>query len=306
MTGKATLFAIQQFSTDDGPGIRTTLFFKGCPLRCAWCHNPEGLSPHPQLMWHDARCTGARACLSICPERALELTPRGVYVDRNRCTACGQCADVCPTAALEVIGNDWNAQELRNELLKDRVFYETSGGGITLSGGEPMQQADWLGEFLPRLKAERLHIALDTCGLAAWDRYEGVLPYVDLVLFDLKIVDAARHQAATGVSNALILENARRLSARGVPLWIRTPVIPNYTADLENIRALAQFIREHLPRVERWDLLAYTNLGKPKYHRLDLPYALEETPLFTKAEMETVWQSAVEIVPVARWSGATR
>ena len=192
------------------------------------------------------------------------------------------------------------------ELLKDQVFYETSGGGITFSGGEPMMQTDFLGEVLPRCKAAGLHVALDTCGAVAWERYERILPWVDLVLLDLKLMDPERHTAATGVSNSLILENARRIAARGLPMWIRTPVIPGYTNGVDNIRAIGRFIRDALPTVARWDLLAYTNLGKPKYHRLDLPYALEEALLLTSAEMETIWQAAMELTPAARWSGATR
>ena len=149
-------------------------------------------------------------------------------------------------------------------------------------------------------------MALDTCGTVSWERYEQVLPWVDMVLLDLKIMDAERHQQATGVSNHIILENARRLAETGVVMWIRTPIVPRYTQDDENVQAIGEFIRNYLPNVERWDLLAYTNLGKPKYHRLEIPYSLEETPLLTSEEMESAWRVACELVPAAKWSGITR
>ncbi len=299
-------FSIQRFSTDDGPGLRTTVFMKGCPLRCAWCHTPEGIAPHPELVWHDVRCIGARGCLSVCDESALELSSGGMRIDRGSCTVCARCAEACPSGALEIIGRAWSADDLMTELLKDRVFFETSGGGITFSGGEPIQQFEFLCQVLPRCKSAGLQVALDTCGLAAWERYERVLPYVDLVLFDLKLMDSDQHRSATGASNVLILDNARRMAERGTRLWVRTPVIPGYTDSEENITSIACFIREHLPAVERWDLLAYTNLGQPKYHRLDLSYALEDARLYTRTEMEAIWQTAAGLVPLAKWSGATR
>ena len=299
-------FNVQRFSTEDGPGIRTTVFMKGCPLRCAWCHNPEGLSPKPELVWYDVRCIAARDCLTACPEQALALTPQGMQIDRKRCTACGACVQACPAAALEIIGRRWTPAGLLAELVKDRPFYETSGGGITVSGGEPLLQADFLAALLPACREAGLPVALDTCGAPPWERYERLLPWVDLVLYDLKIMDAERHRQATGVANEGILANARRLAERGVPMWVRTPVIPGYTDEPENILAIAHFIRDLLPTVERWDLLAYTNLGRPKYHRLGRPYALESAPLLPRAQMEALWRAAAELVPAARWSGATR
>jgi pyruvate formate lyase activating enzyme len=301
-----TTFNVQRFSTEDGPGIRTTVFFKGCPLRCAWCHNPEGISPRPELMWYDVRCIGARDCLDACPAAALDLTSQGMVIDRQRCDACGACAEVCPAAALEVIGRTWTPEELFAEVKKDAVFFETSGGGVTLSGGEPMMQAGFVGALAGLCREAGFHLALDTCGASSWVRYEEILPLVDLVLYDLKIYDPDCHQAGTGVDNCTILENARRIAAAGYPIWIRTPIIPGYTADPANIAALADFIAAELPTLERWDLLAYTNLGQPKYRRLDRPYALQGVPLMERAEMQALHTVAVERVPLAVWSGATR
>jgi pyruvate formate lyase activating enzyme len=299
-------FNVQRFSTEDGPGIRTTVFLKGCPLHCAWCHNPEGISPRPELMWYQTRCIGVRDCLGACPLKALDLTPQGMRVDRERCDACGACTQACPAGALEVIGREWTPEALLAEIRKDAIFYETSGGGVTLSGGEPLVQAGFVHRLGRLVRDAGFHLALDTCGAVAWERYAALLPCVDLVLYDIKLFDPDHHQTSTGVDNATILDNARRFSASGVAMWIRTPVIPGYTADAANIAAIGDFIATELPTVERWDLLAYSNLGQPKYHRLDRPYALEGAPMLGQDEMAALYAIATHRVPVAAWSGATR
>jgi len=310
-------FNVQRFSTEDGPGIRTTVFMKGCPLRCRWCHNPEGLSPQPQLVWYDVRCIGARRCLAACPAGALELTPAGMRIDRDRCLPAGQagsscdlCAGACPSGALEVIGRRWTPEELLSQVAKDTAFYETSGGGVTVSGGEPAMQPDFVEAFLRLCRESGIATALDTCGYADWSVYERLLPHVDLVLLDLKILDRERHRQATGVYPDRILANAVAIAERGVPMWVRTPVVPGYTDDEENIGALAAFIRSRLPTVQRWDLLAYTNLGVSKYRRLGLPYPLEDTQLPARHHMERLAAVAADgggprLGPVV-WSGAVR
>ncbi len=257
-------------------------------------------------MWHDVRCIGARECLGACPRNALTLTPQGMVIDRGACDLCGGCAEKCPASALEIIGKQWEAGKVFAELIKDRAFYEASEGGITFSGGEPMLQIEFLEAMLDSCRQAHLRVALDTCGAVAWERYARILDKVDLVLLDLKIMEASRHQVATGTTNDLILENAQRFADAGQPLWIRTPIIPGWTNDIQNVRAIGAFIHDHLPTVERWDLLAYTNLGRPKYARLGMDYRLADAPLLTSNEMEMLWQAAADIVPVARWSGATR
>jgi len=300
-------FNVQRFSTEDGPGIRTTVFMKGCPLRCRWCHNPEGLSPQPQLVWYDVRCIGARRCLAACPAGALELTPQGIRIDRERCLPCDLCAGACPSGALEVIGRRWTPDELLAQVEKDVAFYETSGGGVTVSGGEPAMQPDFVEAFLRLCHESGIATALDTCGYADWSVYERLLPHLDLVLYDLKILDRERHRQATGVYPDRILANAAAIAERGMPMWVRTPIVPGYTDDEENIGALAAFIRTRLPTVQRWDLLAYTNLGVAKYRRLGLPYPLEEAQLPLRHHMERLAAVAADGGgPAAVWSGAVR
>jgi len=306
-SGEALIFNIQRFSTEDGPGIRTTVFFKGCPLSCAWCHNPEGISPRPQLLWYATRCIGARDCLKACPENALTLTPGGMVIDRKRCNACGDCEEACPAAALEVVGKPWTVEALLTEVKKDEAFFRNSGGGVTLGGGEPMMQADFVEAFLRRCKAQGLSTALDTSGIAPWEKYERVLPHVDLILLDLKQMDADRHRKVTGVPLEPILENARRIGRTSTPLWVRTPVIPGYTDGPDNIRQAARFIAQHMPNAERYDLLAFNNLCTGQYERLGLRFPLRDTPLVRREEMESLRQAAEEAgAPNVHASGATR
>jgi pyruvate formate lyase activating enzyme len=300
-------FNLQRLSTEDGPGVRTTVFMKGCPLRCKWCPNPEGLSPQPELAWHDARCIGARECLKVCPEDALELALEGMRLDRKRCTMCGLCPQACPAGALEVVGREWTAEALYAEVAKDSAFYETSGGGVTVSGGEPVMQAEFVEAFLRLCQQRGIHTALDTSGHADWVIYERLLPVVDLVLYNLKLMGREQHRLATGVYPDRMLENARRIAQKGIPMWVRTPVVPGYTDDEDNIAGLAAYIRDELSTVERWDLLAYTNLGQPKYRRLSQLYPLEGAELPTRSKMERLHTVALGGgVDVAAWSGAVR
>jgi len=282
----ATVFNVQRFSTEDGPGIRTTVFFKGCPLRCTWCHNPEGIAREPQIMWYDVRCIGARDCLGACPEDALELTPGGMAIDREICSGCGACAEACPAAAMELIGKHWTREQLLEEVLRDSAFYENSGGGVTLSGGEPLLQHKFTTGFIEACSDAGLHVALDTSGYASPDIFEPAALAADMVLIDIKHTVQDRSLELTGVPIEPILRNARALGQMDKTVWVRTPVIPGATEDDENIRAISAFIAKNMPNCERYDILPYSNLCISKYDRLDIEFAHRETPLVSQERME--------------------
>ena len=309
----ALILHLQRLSTEDGPGIRTTVFFKGCPLRCTWCHNPESISPKPQVQWLEYRCLGCGACVEACPDGCLTRTEAGVVIDRARCTGCGTCAEVCPANAMELLGTRIGVEELVAEVCKDRAFFATSGGGVTVSGGEPTMQAGFVAAFLRRLKEQGISTALDTCGLTAAASLDQILPHTDIVLFDLKEMDPEKHVAFTGRPNRPILDAllfVRDHLAPGARLWIRTPLIPGATATPENLRGIGAFLADQLDgRVERWELCAFNNLCRDKYRRLGLDWRFAETPLLTIDELaalaECARQSGVRPEIVAA-TGSTR
>jgi len=296
---QATILEIVRMSTEDGPGIRTTVFFKGCTLKCAWCHNPESISIHAQLCWVGSRCIGCKTCLSVCKENALTLTEAGMEIDRTRCTGCGDCAEECPGTALELMGKSWQLDDLVAEVIKDRAYFETSNGGITISGGEPTMQAGFAGKFLKTLRGKGLHTALDTCGQCSRDALDQVLPYSAMVLFDIKLIDQQTHKKFTGHDNRRILDNllyvADYIRSHVYPaqMWIRTPMIPGATATPENISGIGKFIASHLDGVvSRWELCAFNNLCRDKYHRLDQRWAFEDESLLTQSFLDDLEDSA--------------
>ncbi len=227
---KGTIFNIQRYSIHDGPGIRTTVFFKGCPLRCLWCQNPESQTFQQELFFNRDRCTGCGRCLPACPEKAIEIVEGRSRTLRTLCNVCGACAEVCPEEARVLMGKVVSAKEVFAEVDKDAVFYERSGGGVTLSGGEPLAQPEFAIEILSLCKNAGIHTAIETCGHAPWETVERVLKVVDLVLYDLKHMDPVEHRKITGVSNALALENLKRVYREShLALSIRIPVIPGLT-----------------------------------------------------------------------------
>lgn len=306
MTAKGLITNIQRCSTEDGPGIRTTAFLKGCPLRCVWCHNIETINADPIIIWHSTRCIGDQACVRACPENALELTKDGMHIDRIRCNVCGTCVEVCPTTAMELMGHEWDAADLVDELARDAIFFETSNGGVTLSGGEPLYQPDFVVEVAEGLRKRGIHVALDTCGYYSESVLRRALPHFDLVLYDLKIMDSALHVKHTGVPNDRILKNAKIIAESGIPMWIRTPIIPGHTDSADNIRAIAEFIINNLPNVERYDLLAFNNMCIDKYALFDIMYPLKDAPLISKEVMEHLSLIAKDVgVKNVHWSGMT-
>lgn len=263
------IFDIKRYSINDGPGIRTTVFFKGCPLHCRWCHNPEGQSFLPEVMLRASRCLKKCSdCLAACPEGALSKSGAFPVLDRARCTACGECADVCPTQAVEIVGRRLSAVELWREIEKDRIFYDESGGGVTFSGGEPLSQPEFLDEVLGLCRERRVHTAVDTCGMAAAEVLESIAGSADLFLFDLKTMDEEKHIAFTGESNRLILDNLRRLTARGRKIVVRIPVVPGVNDDAENVRRTAAYLGT-LQGISEIRLLPYHRLGRGKSKGID-------------------------------------
>ncbi|MFW6101328.1 MAG: glycyl-radical enzyme activating protein, partial [Bacteroidota bacterium] len=261
---KGLIFNILRNSTEDGPGIRTTVFMKGCSMHCPWCHNPEGIDNSIQLVWYDTRCIGDGKCVKTCPREALKLTEKGVVIDRDRCDSCGLCINACPAAALELSGKEYTVKEVTDIVLEDKPFYRSSGGGMTISGGEPALQPEFCSELMKAVKSEKIHISLDTCAGVNWKFLQPLVELADLILLDLKMMDDKEHLRLTGVPLELVLENAKQITNEGKSIWIRTPVIPGYTDSKENIRNISLFIKQNLPTAIRYDLLAFNNYCTPK------------------------------------------
>jgi pyruvate formate lyase activating enzyme len=269
------IFSIERFAIHDGPGIRTLVFFKGCPLRCMWCDNPESQLARPEIAYYTSKCVRCYRCLRVCPTGAIEKSMEGPKTNREICNGCGICVEVCPTGARRLIGKFLRIEEVMEVLKKDTIFYRKSGGGVTLSGGEPLAQPVFTRKLLEELSWYGIHTAIETSGYAEWPIVKGVISRADLVLYDIKHMESSRHKAYTGVYNDIILENVRRISDLGVPLILRIPVIPSLNDSLANIKKIAMLARE-LDNCEEIHLLPYHRLGVSKYKFLEREYALED------------------------------
>lgn len=287
------VFHIQRFSIHDGPGIRTTVFLKGCSLHCFWCHNPEGIRSGPEIQLHPAKCIDCNECVRVCPEEARFILDGARVLDRDRCTACGLCVEQCFAGAMTLAGRETGVDAVITEVLRDRAFYAQSGGGVTLSGGEPMLQPEFAREILARCKAEGLHTAIETAGNYPWSFVEPALPFIDLVMMDLKQMDDAKHRWGTGVSNMRPLETAQHFAQTDKPILFRTPVIPTVNDRDDEIAAIAAHVRQLIEQRRRtgnsapirYELLPFHQLAGDKYTSLGLDNRAASLKPLSKARM---------------------
>ncbi|UCF84478.1 MAG: glycyl-radical enzyme activating protein [Desulfobacteraceae bacterium] len=262
---QATIFDIQRFSIHDGPGIRTTIFFKGCPLRCRWCQNPESHKSGIEIAFYKERCAFCFDCKDVCPENAI-LESEGDRIDFDRCSSCGQCVSACKNGALRLVGATWNAPTLLDEVLKDKDFFDDSEGGITLSGGEPTVYHAFLREFLPLVKNKGVHVNMETCGMVKWNHITSILPFLDLIFYDLKLMDSKAHQMYTGVDNTMVIKNLSNLAAKFSNLQARMPVIPTINDTQDNIADIVRLLKKN--NLKTIHLLPYHKLGEAKLTRI--------------------------------------
>lgn len=274
------IFDIKRYAINDGPGIRIVIFLKGCNLNCAWCHNPESISTETERMYAPAKCIQCGTCVEACPEKTLTLTPEGIVTDTERCIMTGRCAEVCPTKAIEISGKLLSVTEIMNEIEKERVFFDQSGGGVTFSGGEPLLQSKFLIELLDECGKRGIHRAVDTAGLANTEIILEVAKRTDLFLYDLKLMDSEKHRQWVGVPNEKILENLKVLAETGVKIIIRIPLVGGVNDDAENMEATARFIAELSGEKKEVNLLLYHKIAQTKYQKLGRPeeFQLLEEP----------------------------
>jgi pyruvate formate lyase activating enzyme len=289
--GRALIFDIQRYSIHDGPGIRTLVFLKGCPLRCPWCSNPEGQKNEPELAFRRSLCTGCGECLGACPAGAIRFQDHSLEIDRRKCNLCGECVSACAPEALSIAGRWMNVEEVLEKVERDRVFYEASRGGITVSGGEPFAQPRFLETFLKACKARGLTTAIETAGYAPWKTIEPILQHCDLILYDIKHPNPLRYRQLagelTGVSGEMIFDNAGRIASLGFPLALRYTVIPGFNDGAEDREAFFRFAK-NLPGIRRIDLLPYHRLGESKYAMLGRDSPLKKLKPLARQDLE-IW-----------------
>lgn len=281
------VFDIKEFAVFDGPGIRTTVFMKGCPLDCLWCHNPESKSAKPEIFYDESKCVGCRGCEAVCSNKCHEFTEELHTYNRTSCTSCGKCSEVCVAEALETAGKLISAEDVIAEVLKDKAFYDNSGGGMTLSGGEPMAQVEFTPELLKTAKKNGLHTCMETCGYAREEDYKTVAPFVDIFLFDYKETDPVKHKEFTKVSNELILNNLKMLDNLGKKIVLRCPIIPTLNDRDDHFKGIAD-IANSLKNIIEINIEPYHPLGKGKAQRLDKDYPLDDLT-FPEEEKVKEW-----------------
>ncbi len=284
---KGKIFNIMKYSIHDGPGIRTTVFFKGCPLSCQWCHNPESQEFGQELMYRPERCVACGQCLELCSNGAtIYLEGKLIYL-RDQCLACGECCTACHAGVRELVAKTMSVSEVMAEIEKDVIFYDESGGGVTFSGGEALMQPEFLSEILKSCRKKEIHTAVETCGFISLDSLQIISEYVDLFLYDLKLMDSRRHQAVTGVSNELILRNLKWLAEYHPKVIVRVAIIPGINDDEENLRQLGEFLAS-LKSVAELHCLPYHKAGVDKYQRLGLEYRLSDLQSPDNERMEEI------------------
>ena len=287
---QAHVFDIYKGTTHDGPGIRDTVFLKGCPLKCKWCHNPEGIDFENGVWYEKEYCIGCEECVKVCKNKAVTTEEDGVHIDYSACRKCMKCADYCPTKAITKIAESYTVEELAAEILKDKEYFNISGGGVTVSGGEAMMRWDFVKEFFRVMKMNNINTALDTSGFCRKEELKAVLEYTDILLYDLKVVNHKLHKEWTGVENSVILQNLLYIkdyvSKNGLKLWIRTPIIPRFTNNTEVINEIAVFIKNNLNDcIERWELCAFNNSCVSKYKKLNMNWTLKNESIISQENM---------------------
>ena len=278
---------ISRMTIHNGPGIRTLILFKGCPLHCCWCSTPESQKSEPEIAVYPAKCIQCGECVPVCPLNAVHLVDGKLSLDRSVCNACGKCAEVCNAKAIEVLGHRMTVAQLITEVKKDEIIFKHSRGGVTISGGEPLFDADFALNLLRAFKKEGISTGVDTCGQIPWSALEPMLPYVDFFLWDIKHMDPEKHKTLTGVSNKLILSNAVAVSEKKVPIYIRIPIIPSCNDSEENIRATCEFAKK-LSSVVEVDIMPLHHLGKARYESLNLPYPIGNLALIPDDVMQGI------------------